>query len=216
MADDNIIFRAGTDFSGDAALMSVRLVDESGDYTGDPLSVTELGTTGVFRATMEGPPGVYGAFLFYVDEPLDNTPAFVWDGTNILYPLTADQAESAAAAAIAAAGLSTFDGDLSPVTDAIAIDVATALGDYEVATAGDVLAAQTAILAGGFLATDRTALLAIAYGRQRIDFATSTFTLFDATTGDPVQVFDLQTAEGDPAISADTAVDRVPQPVPEP
>ena len=80
-----------------------------------------------------------------------------------------------------------------------------------------ITAAQSAILAGGFTSGDRNILIAaeaaaraVASGRHKIDYAASTATQYNAD-GSVRTVFDLVDADGNPATTGATAVERVPQ-----
>jgi|GEM_PF-3816963 len=135
------------------------------------------------------------------DARLNNLDAAI-SGIN---PLDATATQAAAAAAIAAATLSSLTG----------ADIATALTTYGAAQTVNVTAAQTAILAGGFVASDRTLLTAakttaegVAIGDHLIDYAASTATQKDAA-GNVIAVFDLLDENDNPATSASTAVKRV-------
>jgi hypothetical protein len=80
-----------------------------------------------------------------------------------------------------------------------------------------ITAAQSAILAGGFTASDRNILIAaeaaakaVASGRHKINYAASTATQYNAD-GTVRTVFDLVDEDGDPATSGASAVERVPR-----
>ena len=82
---------------------------------------------------------------------------------------------------------------------------------------GAITAATSAILAGGFTASDRNILIAaeaaaraVASGRHKINYAASTATQYNAD-GSVRTVFDLVDADGDPATTGATAVERVPR-----
>jgi hypothetical protein len=135
-------------------------------------------------------------------------------GTGDLATLATAANVSAAAAAVIAQGNSAWvtATGFSVLTGA---DIATALTTYGVSTAGNVTAAQTAILAGGFVASDRTLLTTakttaegVAIGDHLIDYAASTATQKDAA-GNVIAVFDLLDENDNPATSASTAVKRV-------
>jgi len=105
MADDKLTFLLFGAF-GLAASLTVQLIGETGEPVGAPLAVTESALGGGhYRSTMAGAAGVYAAVVLYDGDtpiPLQGDSAFVWDGTNILYPLDATETQAAAAAAITA------------------------------------------------------------------------------------------------------------------
>ena len=85
------------------------------------------------------------------------------------------------------------------------------------AVEGAITAAQSAILAGGFTSGDRNILIAaeaaaraVASGRHKINYAASTATQYNAD-GSVRTVFDLVDADGDPATTGASAVERVPR-----
>lgn len=79
------------------------------------------------------------------------------------------------------------------------------------------LATSAQVTANGFTGSDRTALLstqsaslAVADGRQKIDYLNSTFTLYNSD-GSVRRVFNLRDQDNNAATSAATAVERIPQ-----
>jgi hypothetical protein len=125
------------------------------------------------------------------------TSADVWaytgralDGTQAVNLAYLDAAITSRLAALAYTEPLTILETAGAVTDALTA--------YEVATT-----------AGAFEASDRRALLAMAYGRQKIDYTASTFELY-GVDGVLAQQFDLLTADGNPATTPQDAVERVP------
>ncbi len=125
------------------------------------------------------------------------TSADVWaytgrslDGTQAVNLAYLDAAITSRLAALAYTEPLTILETAGAVTDALTA--------YEVATT-----------AGAFEATDRRALLAMAYGRQKIDYTASTFEMY-GVDGVLAQQFDLLTADGNPATTPQEAVERVP------
>lgn len=103
--DNQLVFAVGSSLSGLAAELSVSLVGADGDVNPavTPLSVTESGTVpGLYRATMAGTAGTYGALLLRDDEFVASIPTFRWSGTEFLQALTALETQAAATAAITA------------------------------------------------------------------------------------------------------------------
>jgi len=86
MSDDKIVFPLGSDFSGESAELSMRLVAPTGELLAGSISVVEDSDgLGIFRATMAGDAGAYGAVLLYKGEPISHTPTFLWNGTTLIY-----------------------------------------------------------------------------------------------------------------------------------
>lgn len=81
--DNQLIFALGSSLAGQAENLSVRLVGATGDVDPDavPLPVSESATVpGVYRATMVGAAGSYGALLLLSDVFVASIPTFRWDG----------------------------------------------------------------------------------------------------------------------------------------
>ncbi|MBD1918857.1 MULTISPECIES: hypothetical protein [Cyanophyceae] len=197
--DNQLVFTLGSSLSGLAAELLVRLIGASGDLepAAPPIAVTESATLpGLYRATMAGAEGTYGAVLLRGGVFVAGIPAFDWSGAEFEKPLTAAQTQEAASAAIAA---------------------------YPVAKPEDVAVTVlptpvTVEVDGGFLPGDRADLQAakvagqaVAIGDHAIDYANSTATQKDAA-GNVVAVFDLRDEDGNLATSPATAVKRVRRP----
>ena len=184
---------------------------------------TDLSREDAFKSDVSGlatPGDIPSADIAEIKSKTDNLPAVpasqgdvttVGDAiADLPAPLNSTETQTAAAAAIAAANLSTLTGG----------DIASALTAFPVATPSDL----SVTVDGGFgpgAAADLAATLAaaqaaqsaseaVADGRHTINYTASTATQYNAD-GSPRTTFDLLDAAGNPATSGQTAVDRNPQ-----
>lgn len=154
----------------------------NGTLYGSPIAATEP-TPGYYTATMTAPAGDY-AVRFIVDSTTIGTGFIRWDGTAEILPLTIPETEDA-------------------LTDALTA--------YPVATLAQVQAAGFTSGRDASLAATEAAAKAVADGRHKIDYLAATATQYDVD-GNPRTVFDLLDQDGNPATTAQAAVERVPQP----
>lgn len=98
MPDNQLIFALGSTLSGLTAELRVRLLLPTGDVDAlaTPIAVTESAAVpGLYRATMAGAAGNYGAVLLRVVDSADvfvaSMDSFRWDGNDFVEAATAPQ-----------------------------------------------------------------------------------------------------------------------------
>lgn len=196
--------------------MTVQLLLDGALY-GSPIAATEP-TPGYYTATMTAPAGDY-AVRFIVDGITIGTGFIRWDGTaeildtpgtsTLLSRLSETRAGYLDAAISSRLAAISYTEPLTILQTANA--VADALTAYPVATLAQVQAAGFTSGRDASLVATEAAAKAVADGRHKIDYLAATATQYDVD-GNPRTVFDLLDQDGNPATTAQAAVERVPQP----
>jgi hypothetical protein len=197
-------------------IMTIQLLLD-GIVFGSPIVATEL-SPGYYSGTMSAPAGNY-AVRFTLDDGTTVGTGFIrWDGTaeildtpgtfTLLSRLSETRAAYLDAAISSRLAAISYTEPLTILQTANA--VTDALVAYPVPTLAQTQAAGFTTERNASLVATEAAAKAVADGRHVIDYLNSIATQYEAD-GSVRTVFDLIDQDGNPATTAQAAVERVPQ-----